>query len=90
MHAHPEIVDAVVIGVDDEVVGERTRALVVPRRPDAIAVREVRAWLRDRGLASFKIPDQVRFVDRLERTGVGKNRRPPRAAAGQVATGETR
>jgi 2,3-dihydroxybenzoate-AMP ligase len=90
LHAHPEIVDAVVIGIDDDVLGERTRALVVARRQEEISVREVRGWLRDRGLAAFKVPDQVRFVDRLERTGVGKNRRPSRTAAAQMTTGETR
>lgn len=75
LHADPRVLDAVVVGVPDEILGERTRATVVPREKGSMTSRDVRTWLRERGLASFKLPDQVRFADELERTAVGKNQR---------------
>lgn len=75
LHADERVLDAVVEGVADDVLGERIRATVVPRRPGSLTPADVRGALRGRGLADYKLPDQVRFADSLERTGVGKNRR---------------
>ena len=41
----------------------------------------LKAWIRTRGLAHYKIPDQIVFVDALPETAVGKtSRRQIRAA----------
>lgn len=94
--AHPDVYDAVVIAVPDEVLGEKTCAVVIARgaapRPAAL-----KAWIRSRGLAAYKVPDQVVFVDAFPATGVGKtSRKELRAlvrtawrAAEPVATSES-
>ncbi|MFC4054929.1 (2,3-dihydroxybenzoyl)adenylate synthase [Actinomadura syzygii] len=69
--AHPAVQDAAVVAVPDRFLGERTCAVVVPRGVAPVA-GELREFLRDRGLASFKIPDRVEIVTRFPVTGVGK------------------
>lgn len=69
--AHPQVHDAVLVSVPDAYLGERTCAFVVPRgaAPKAAALR---AWVRGRGVAEYKVPDRVVFVDQFETTAVGK------------------
>lgn len=78
--AHPQVHDAVVIGVADEYLGEKTCAYIVPRGETPRATT-IRAWIRSRGVAAFKIPDQIVFVEAFPTTGVGKiSRKQLRAA----------
>src|SRR5699024_7095970 len=69
---HPGIREASVIGVPDGVLGERTRAHVVPRTPAGLRPVDVRRHLRVRGLATYKIPDEVVVDEDLPATGMGK------------------
>lgn len=69
--AHPGVHDVVLIGIPDPYFGEKTCALVLPRDPAPTAV-ELRGWVRERGLAAFKVPDRIIFVDSFPTTGVGK------------------
>lgn len=69
--AHPAVHDAAVVAIPDTFLGERTCAFVIPRgTPPAATV--LTSFLRERGLAAFKIPDRVEFVDAFPKTGVGK------------------
>lgn len=69
--AHPAVFDAAVVSVPDEFLGEQSCAFVIPigEKPTA---EDLRAFLRKRGLAAYKIPDRVKFVDSFPKTGVGK------------------
>ncbi|GAA0583849.1 AMP-binding protein [Kribbella sandramycini] len=69
--AHPGVRDAAVIGVEDAVLGERTYAFVV-LRDDSTSLPALKAFLRERGLATYKIPDKLVPVAELPRTPVGK------------------
>jgi 2,3-dihydroxybenzoate-AMP ligase len=78
--AHPQVLDAVVVGVPDRLLGEQACAFVVPRR-DGLSVPQLLQFLRGRDLASYKLPDRVRLVEELPQTAVGKiSRRALRAA----------
>ncbi len=73
---HEAVAECAVIGVADEKWGERPMALVV-KKPDHQAseedIRKLVADYADRGVISkYGIPDQVKFVDSLPRTSVGK------------------
>ena len=66
---HPAVVEAAVIGVPDERLGEVTAAFVVANA--TVSPDELVSWCRQR-LANFKVPRQVRLVDDLPRTAAGK------------------
>ncbi|OBF58211.1 acyl-CoA synthetase [Mycobacterium sp. 852002-53434_SCH5985345] len=68
---HPGILDAAVVGVDDEEFGQRLRAYLVLRPGATLTEHDVREYVRNR-LARFKIPRDVIFVDELPRNAGGK------------------
>ncbi|MFT3971407.1 MAG: AMP-binding protein [Micropruina sp.] len=70
---HPAVLDAVAVGVPDAYLGERV-VLVARTEPDA-APPDLVAHLRGAGLATYKVPDDVVFLDELPATHVGKNSR---------------
>ncbi|WP_031372450.1 MULTISPECIES: (2,3-dihydroxybenzoyl)adenylate synthase [Lysobacter] len=69
--AHPAVFDAALVAMPDRWLGEKTCAFVVLREP-APSPRELQRFLRERGIAAFKIPDRIEPIERLPRTAVGK------------------
>ncbi|CAL9286505.1 (2,3-dihydroxybenzoyl)adenylate synthase [Streptomyces sp. SudanB182_2057] len=83
--AHPAVHDVSVVAVPDEYLGERSLAYVILREgaepPKPVALKR---FVRERGIAAYKIPDLVEFVDAFPQTGVGKtSKKHLRSAAGQ-------
>lgn len=68
---HEEVVEAAVIGVEDEKFGQALRAYVVPRSSAALGETEIRAYVKA-NLASFKAPRDVVFLAELPRNATGK------------------
>lgn len=69
--AHPQVFDAAVVSIPDEFLGERSCAFIIPKGEKPRGA-QIKAWIRGRGLAEFKVPDQVVFVERFSETAVGK------------------
>ncbi|MFC3034650.1 (2,3-dihydroxybenzoyl)adenylate synthase [Pseudoalteromonas fenneropenaei] len=69
--AHPQVRLAALLSVADEVMGEKSCAVLVCHAPVPKTI-ELRKYLRSRGVADFKIPDRFMFVDALPLTAVGK------------------
>jgi fatty-acyl-CoA synthase len=74
LHAHPAVLEAAVVGIPDEFLGEAICAVIVPMEGAIVTGDEVRDWCRQT-LADHKVPDLVRFRDSLPMTGTGKIRR---------------
>nr|BFE58403.1 AMP-binding protein [Dactylosporangium thailandense] len=72
--AHPGIASAVLVGIDDERLGERVAGVVVRAPGSAVTGPELTEYLRDK-VARFKLPEVWRFVDALPMTASGKVRR---------------
>ena len=69
--AHPQVIDAAVIGIPDDDFGEKPLAFIVTG-PDAHLDEDVlRSFLQDR-LANYKRPRQFVFVDELPLNPTGK------------------
>jgi fatty-acyl-CoA synthase len=71
LHEHAAVADAAVVGVPDERWGEAGIAFVVLEDGASASGEELHAWCAAR-LARFKVPRDVRFVDSLPRSGMGK------------------
>jgi len=74
LRQHPAIADVVVVGADDERLGEVPKAFVVLRENLNATAQEIIAFSRDR-LAHFKQVRDVEFLDELPRTDAGKIQR---------------
>ncbi len=75
LSAHPDILEAAVIGQPDDIRDEVPVGFVVARDPQkAPTVAELHAWCDER-LAKSKRPRDITFVDELPRTSVGKIRK---------------
>ncbi|MTE01322.1 AMP-binding protein [Paracoccus sp. YIM 132242] len=70
--AHPAVFDAAVVSIPDEFLGERTCAFVIAAEGTSPRAPELKAFMRGRGVADFKVPDQIVFVPEFQTTAVGK------------------
>lgn len=80
--SHPYIIDVALVGVPDELLGERSCACVTVREP-TLDLASLNAWLRERGVAAYTLPDRLHVLPRFPLTRLGKVNR--KALAEQVA-----
>ena len=71
LHRHPDVLEAAVVGVPDDEWGERLKAFVVKRPGSALSAEDVIGFCRE-GLADFKRPREVEFLEALPRNPTGK------------------
>lgn len=68
---HPGVRDVAIVGQPDDALGERVCAFIVPSEQPP-RIRDLKKFLRDAGLAAYKIPERYVFVESLPLTAVGK------------------
>ena len=71
LKSHPDVFDAIVVGVPDERWGERVCAVVAPRAGKQPTLDELRKHA-ETALARYKMPRDLVLVDEVERTPAGK------------------
>jgi 3-oxocholest-4-en-26-oate---CoA ligase len=71
LKSHPDVFDAVVVGVPDDRYVERVAAIVQPRPGAEPSLEELQAHCRE-NLAGYKLPRQLLLADTIPRTPVGK------------------
>ena len=71
LYAFPAVAEAAVVGMPDPLMGEEVRAFVVLKNGAHAAAEDVIAFCQSR-LARFKCPKEVRFVDSLPKSPIGK------------------
>ena len=72
LKSHPDVFDAIVVGVPDERWGERVTAVVQPR-PGADARRSTTSpSTRGRSSPAYKVPRELVLVDAIVRSPSGK------------------
>ena len=72
--AHPQVAEAAVVGVSDELRGEVVRAIISLKKGEVTTEQEIRRFCLER-MANYKVPKQIIFVDSLPKTTTGKIRK---------------
>jgi long-chain acyl-CoA synthetase len=71
LYAHPDVLEAAVVGIPDETLGEEVAAVVVARPGASPSADEIQAWTKER-VAAYKYPRRVIFVEELPKGPTGK------------------
>jgi fatty-acyl-CoA synthase len=69
--AHPDVVEATAIGVEDKEWGHRLRAFVVKKQNADVDEATIKNHVKDQ-LAKYKVPREVIFLEELPRNPTGK------------------
>jgi len=69
---HPKIKSAVLVGMPDPIFGEKACACVVTLQGESLHFSELIAFLRERQIASFKLPERLELFSELPISPVGK------------------
>jgi fatty-acyl-CoA synthase len=68
---HPQVEEVAVIGIRDEIFGQRLKAFVLVEKNANLSKEELFEWLRSR-VARFQVPKDITFVDQMPYTSLGK------------------
>ncbi len=71
LHAHPDVVDVLVVGLPDERWGSAVTALVQPAPGATVTLDSLAAHCKAR-LAGYKVPKRLVLVDKVVRSPAGK------------------
>ncbi len=82
LREHPLVLEVCVVGRPHPELGEVAVAFVVARESPGPSLGDIHAYLRNRGLARYKWPDEVRMLSELPLRGPGK---VDRRTLGEVA-----
>jgi acyl-CoA synthetase (AMP-forming)/AMP-acid ligase II len=82
LKGHPDVYDALVVGVADENYGQAVSAVIQPRGGARPSLEDLRAFLRQH-LSGYKLPRSVTYVEEIPRSATGKANYP---RAKEIAT----
>lgn len=68
---HDDVTHAALVAMDDELLGEKSCAFVVSRNPQ-LKAPTLRRHLAALGIAEYKLPDRIQFIEHMPLTPVGK------------------
>ena len=70
--AHPAVLNVACVPMPDPVLGERMCAFVIARPGLTLTLPELTAFLTEKGLAKFKLPERLELTDELPLSKFGK------------------
>ncbi|WLR57335.1 class I adenylate-forming enzyme family protein [Mesobacillus subterraneus] len=72
LQGHPKVAEVAIVSCPDQIMGEIVCACIVPQKEAEIALNEIVDFLREKKVASYKLPERVRLLTQLPRNPVGK------------------
>ncbi|MGB0384594.1 MAG: class I adenylate-forming enzyme family protein [Ardenticatenaceae bacterium] len=72
LQAHPDLVEVAAVGYPDKVLGERVCVFVVPKDGADVTLDSVVAFMKEKNIASYKLPQRLEPINTLPRNPVGK------------------
>lgn len=73
---HPKLVEACAFGLPDPTLGERIGLAVVPKPSERVELADVVDFLKQKGVAQFKLPERLFELEALPRNALNKILRP--------------
>ena len=73
--SHPKVAEVCVVGIDDDVMGERVAVAVVPKPGETVVLADLTDYLKQKGMAVFKLPEKLQCVEALPYNATGKLQR---------------
>lgn len=71
LEAHRDVVAVAVIGIPDEALGEKVKAVLEISQPGILDDAKIKEFLADK-MAAYKIPEIIEIIDQLPRNPTGK------------------
>jgi acyl-CoA synthetase (AMP-forming)/AMP-acid ligase II len=69
---HPKILDVAAVSMADEALGEKVCIYVVPKGEETVDLEEIKAFMKEKGIATYKIPERLELTTVIPRNPVGK------------------
>ena len=69
---HPKVLDVAAIAIPDETMGEKTCVYAVPRGEETITLDDLTSFMKEKGIAAYKLPERLEVVKEIPRNPVGK------------------
>lgn len=69
---HPKVADVAVVGFSDAILGEKACAFIVTKPEQTLTLDELVEFLKEKKIASYKLPERLEVVPGLPRNPVGK------------------
>ncbi len=72
IESHPDVREAACAGYPDARLGERVCAFIVLKPGTDLTLEDIGAFLKDKQISVYKLPEKLRIVDALPRNALGK------------------
>lgn len=69
---HPKVLDVAAVAMPDERLGEKNCIYAVPAAGETIGLEELTSFLKDKGIAMYKLPERLEIIGEIPRNAVGK------------------
>jgi acyl-CoA synthetase (AMP-forming)/AMP-acid ligase II len=69
---HPKVLDVAVVAMTDEMLGEKVCVYVVPKSGEQLELSEIKDFMKEKGIAAYKIPERLEIISAIPRNPVGK------------------
>jgi 2,3-dihydroxybenzoate-AMP ligase len=70
--SHPNVFNVAAVAMPDELLGERTCVFVILKRGSSLSFEELIAYLQEKQIAKYKLPERLELVQSFPLTSVGK------------------
>jgi non-ribosomal peptide synthetase component E (peptide arylation enzyme) len=69
---HPKVLDVAAVPYPDEIMGEKTCVYIVPRGEEKCILEDLTSFMKEKGIAAYKLPERLEIVKEIPRNPVGK------------------
>ncbi|MGD0856261.1 MAG: class I adenylate-forming enzyme family protein [Dehalococcoidia bacterium] len=74
---YPKILDVAAVAMPDEAMGEKVAVYVVPKGEEKVTLEEIKAFMKEKGIAAYKLPERLEIITSIPRNPVGKIMKGP-------------